>query len=114
MIRLSAAEIETLIAAVEAWEYEPSTSGLMDSIVKALFAPGGPGVAEELKLEADARLAEAMAQARCRRRLGVRLVAKLLDLRDEAETAEAASSPGRPDADTVGVPEPGRSPHAPT
>jgi hypothetical protein len=89
--RLTVGEIDTLIEAVGAWEHEPSSSGFVRAVLEVITSGQKPGGEAKLEPLMAAHEAAAKDEVLARKRVGTRLEARLLDLRDEAEAAAAGA-----------------------
>jgi hypothetical protein len=78
-MQLTTQDINLMLEALEAWEKEAMSAGLLGGILGVIVAKDE----EDATSRADARMAEASQEARRRSRSAVLLKAKLITMQDE-------------------------------
>jgi hypothetical protein len=93
--RLTVADIDTLIDALQAWEEEPVHAHAARSLVIAIISTSREGdVSEPIDQAMTRQGARAEETVRRRRRVAARLKVLLLDLREEAVAAAPTGEEG--------------------
>lgn len=87
-MKLSRSEIDTLLAAVEAWVVAPHQSGMVSAMIEVSMKNQGQAEAESC---VDAAMQKATAAAAARKETAILLSAKLIHMRIDNEIGEVAS-----------------------
>lgn len=97
--RLTQEDLSTLLEALDAWEREPALQGSLDGLTTGLLhimaAPKGEDKdASKVIAEAEAARDRVMRRGSGRKNLAIKLKAKLVELGDELNIADAVKGAG--------------------